>query len=319
MAEVHIFVQAHDVKAATGDLLDMYFLHPMSMLTVHVFGLKELNIITPDMVSLGHLIASLFSGIALWNDKKWLAAFLWFFGLYLDCVDGDLARARRHMTGFSNDYSSFGYQVDIWKDILCGVFFLVALLKHVLLRSRTIPRSSSPPPYTATDIELGGEGDDSDDRSMMIAPSVSSKAQSAKVAIRRCLTSTDFWVFVAFALQTLARSSVWDSVVHQYHDLLETDTLLSASTCDKTDTRYGLMQAAIFSSHISQFVFIMWRFSAAIPFYHITWAAYLLDRVTEFMWFSLRYGWWQLFALVTVTYIHIVSVKVPLEAYLATC
>lgn len=202
------------VKAVISDHVRHYLFTPSAeYFNTFTRFTKIFTFITPNMVSLFHLLCAFISGkfIASENlhDRR-IGVVLYIFRTWLDSLDGIVFRdqAGRRLQ-YNSVYSSFGYVVDALFDTLGGFFLSFGVLFYLLKRFG--PDSSADLPQWLKISEFSSE-----------TPTV----PNSHVAVSRRETHTCRYLFfktLSYGLSLAVAGICWDRAVKGFTDVFQVE------------------------------------------------------------------------------------------------
>ncbi|XP_050462640.1 ceramide phosphoethanolamine synthase [Cataglyphis hispanica] len=251
------------VKAMMLDHPNHYILSPLASLIDHLLGISRLwTWLTPNIISVSHVVVAIIGARYITRNSlshRRVGAILFQVRVWLDNLDGHVARMRLNIVGERSDFGSIGYFVDG----VCDGLGCIALVVAVFL---FLKRNSN------------------------------RRAGYERLPIRTSLTSSTvssvpFWksplynmlmVGLHFSLTSIA----WNRYISVYQDLLETDSsILPINRKDLYDR-----QTIVFRSPSFWAITLAWKtfnFHAMMDFMLLS---IFLDRIWEYV----RLVWWQL-------------------------
>lgn len=199
---------------------------------------KVFYFITPNMISITHVIISLISAKLVSSESlgtRRLAVVLYQFRSWLDDLDGVVFRSHSNTKGtYQSNHNTFGYYVDIYSDIIGGVFLMIGILFYLwkALLPANGGKSYTPLPMTKSDNGPSSPvTSNSPNRkfNFSILNVFSSSHERAMILTKRSI----FLKVLSVGLLTAAASGTWDKCVERYTELFQTelnDPVLTVST-----------------------------------------------------------------------------------------
>ncbi|XP_029668146.1 ceramide phosphoethanolamine synthase [Formica exsecta] len=252
------------VKAMMLDHPNHYILSPLASLVDHLLGISRLwTWLTPNIISVSHVVVAVIGARYITRNSlshRRVGAVLFQVRVWLDNLDGHVARTRLNIDGERSDFGSIGYFVDG----VCDGLGCIALVVAVFL---FLKRNSN--------RRAGYER-------LPIRTSSTSNSTVSSVPFWKSPLYNMLMVGLHFSLTSVA----WNRYISIYQDLLETDSsILPISRKDLYDR-----QTVVFRSSSFWAIALAWKtfnFHAMMDFMLLS---IFLDRVWEYV----RLVWWQL-------------------------
>lgn len=275
---------------------------------------KVFYFITPNMISITHVIVSIISAKLVSSENlstRRVAVALYYFRSWLDDLDGVVYRSHSHTKGlYISNHNTFGYYVDIYSDILGGVFLMVGILFYLwksLLpanEGKNGGKSYTPLPLTKSD---------SGPSSPVLSSSPSRKFNFNILSV---FTTNDrhgspiltkkyiFLKTLSVGLLIAAASGTWDKCVERYTELFQTEMSDSNLTQIQTDALH---------SGGTWLIIYMWRLFEGQAILHMVLVSVFMDKIWEFLNVTQYLGYMVIIVLNIISYIHLYHVRQELK------
>lgn len=190
---------------------------------------KVFYFITPNMISLTHLVTSFISAKIVASESlctRRLGVILYQFRVWLDDLDGVVYRSHTDQRGnYRSNHNTLGYFVDIYSDIIGCVVFMFGILFYLF---KSLPMANGKQAYTPLpltkpqEVNSGGQ------------VSVNSPNRKFNFNILNIFGSTDrpthgytkkfiFYKVLCVGMCVFVASGTWDKVVEKYTAVFQTD------------------------------------------------------------------------------------------------
>ncbi|XP_072934038.1 ceramide phosphoethanolamine synthase [Epargyreus clarus] len=208
------------VKALMVDHINHYIYGPLCAIIDIGLGISEKALfLTPNMISFSHVIVA-FIGAKLLTCQnlaaRRIAIVLFQIRMFLDDLDGHVARERKHIKGERSEVGTIGY----WVDGICDLIGVVAMMVGICLYLKNNPprrgykgTPSSTLPYHQLK-EINSTEDIEKDHTTDIGISYKTKVTFQRIA----------QVIVLFSGQMVLSSLAWNRYIDIYQDMLENCT-----------------------------------------------------------------------------------------------
>ncbi|XP_064292894.1 ceramide phosphoethanolamine synthase [Plodia interpunctella] len=208
------------VKGLMVDHINHYIYAPLcSMLDIGLKISEKLLFLTPNMISFSHVIIACIGAKLLTCQNlaaRRLAIVLFQIRMFLDDLDGHVARERKHIKGERSEVGTLGY----WVDGLCDMLGVIAMIVGILLYLKNNPPRRG---YKGTSVntlpyhqlkEINSSEDIEKDHTTEIGISY-----KTKVTFHRIIQ-----VLGLFSGQMVLSSLAWNRYIDIYQELLENST-----------------------------------------------------------------------------------------------
>nr|CAD7395619.1 unnamed protein product [Timema poppensis] len=272
------------VKSLMLDHANHYFFGPMAIITDRVFGIHDIEYITPNMISAFHVFVAIVSAKCIASDSLLSRrAGVGLFGLrsMLDDLDGHVARERKNEHRASSDIGSVGFFVDGMCDGLGAIALLIGCL--VFLKNNP-PRRG----YVQLQSILPQISDGTKDSGV-------GTPYKGKVTSKKLIQK-----LVCLGAQMLLSSTAWNRYIALYQDLLERQNVSNQqATC----------QTQAFRSLLMWTVAWLWRLFNPHAIIHATLLAIFCDKLWEFLRAVQYAGFIVLLGLICISEMHVLEVQ----------
>ncbi|XP_045457382.1 ceramide phosphoethanolamine synthase [Melitaea cinxia] len=238
------------VKALMVDHINHYIYGPLCAIVDIGFSISErMLFLTPNMISLFHVFVACIGAKLLTCQSlviRRVAIVLFQIRMFLDDLDGHVARERKHIKGERSEVGSLGY----WVDGICDLVGVTAMMIGILLYLKTNPpRRGYKEINSSEDIER--------DHTAEIGISY-----KTKVPLQRIIQ-----VLGLFSGQMVLSSLAWNRYIDIYQDLLE--------NCTEYDV---VRREASFTSKTFFFATGLWRIVNPHSYLHLLSLAVFCDK-----------------------------------------
>jgi hypothetical protein len=256
------------VKGLMVDHVNHYIYGPLSAIVDIGLGISEkLLFITPNMISFFHVFVA-FMGAKLLTCKnlaaRRLAVVLFQVRMFLDDLDGHVARERKHIKGERSEVGTMGY----WVDGICDLIGVVAMMIGIGLYLKNNPPRRG---YKGTPVstlpyhqlkEINSTEDIEKDNTAEIGISY-----KTKVTFQRIIQ-----VMGLFSGQMILSSLAWNRYIDVYQELLE--------NCTEYDV---FKRETVFKSSTFFSATLIWRIVNPHSYLHLLSLAVFCDKTWCFM------------------------------------
>lgn len=258
------------VKALMVDHINHYIYGPLCAIMDVGLGIsKNMLLITPNMISVFHVFVALLAAKLLTCPNlaaRRVAIVLFQIRMFLDDLDGHVARERKHIKGERSDVGSLGY----WVDGICDLLGVIAMMIGITLYLRNNPPRRG---YKNTPVntlpyhqlkEINSTEDIEKDHKADNGISYKTKVPFQKIA----------QVIGLFSGQMLLSSLAWNRYIDIYQDLLE----------NYYRTEYDVFRREImFKSGKFFFASAIWRIMNPHSYLHALSLAVFCDKTWWFL------------------------------------
>ncbi|PZC76270.1 hypothetical protein B5X24_HaOG204825 [Helicoverpa armigera] len=256
------------VKALMVDHINHYIYGPLCAIVDVGLGISENWLfITPNMISFFHVLVAVIGAKLLTCPNlafRRVAIVLFQIRMFLDDLDGHVARERKHIKGERSDVGSLGY----WVDGICDLLGVIAMMIGITLYLRNNPprrgyknTPASTLPYHQLK-EINSTEDIEKDHSTDNGISYKTKVTFQKIAQVICL----------FSGQMVLSSLAWNRYIDIYQDLLE--------NCTEYD---AIRRETMFRSGKFFFTSAIWRIMNPHSYLHALSLAVFCDKTWWFL------------------------------------
>ncbi|XP_052742762.1 ceramide phosphoethanolamine synthase [Bicyclus anynana] len=255
------------VKALMVDHINHYIYGPLCAILDIGLGISErMLFITPNMISFFHvLIACVGAKLLTFQSlaARRVAVVLFQIRMFLDDLDGHVARERKHIKGERSDVGSLGY----WVDGICDLLGVIAMMIGILFYLKNNPprRGYKGTPVSTLPYHQLKEINSSEDiEKEHTDVGISYKT---KVTFQRIVQ-----VIGLFSGQMVLSSLAWNRYIDMYQDMLENCTEYDVGRRDGT-----------FRSGTFFFATGMWRVVNPHSYLHLLSLAVFCDKTWGFL------------------------------------
>ncbi|XP_060605956.1 ceramide phosphoethanolamine synthase-like [Ruditapes philippinarum] len=269
---------------------------------------KVFYFVTPNMISITHVMVSMVSAKMVSSEhlsNRRIAVLLYEFRSWLDDFDGVIYRSHSHTQGmYVSNHNTFGYFVDIYSDILGGIFLMVGIMFY--LWKVLIPANGN---YSSLPLTKSDSGSTSP------VPN-NSPNKKFNFNILNILTGherhggvalTKKYVFLrclSVGLMIAVAGGSWDKCVERYTEVFQTDL---------SDPNLTQIQTEAFHSGSTWFIIYIWRIWEGQTWLHMVLLAVFVDRIWEFLNFFMYLGYVIIGTINILSYIHLYQVRSELQ------
>ncbi|KAJ9594471.1 hypothetical protein L9F63_014083, partial [Diploptera punctata] len=272
------------VKSMLLDHVNHYLFSPMATLSDKLFGIHQIQYITPNMISAFHVLVAVASAKCIASDSlvtRRVGVGLFELRSMLDDLDGHVARARKHIRGETSEVGTVGYFVDG----LCDGLGTIALLIGCLIFLK-----NNPPRRGYMQLQA-------------VIPQVLdiSKDSGAGVTYKGKVTSKKVMHKLScLGAQMLLSSTAWNRYIALYQDLLERRNVTE---------QQAQCQIQVFRSSLMWTVAWLWRLCNPHALIHALLIAVFCDKVWEFLRIIQYVGFIVLLGLICISEMHVLEVQ----------
>lgn len=256
------------VKALMVDHINHYIYGPLCAIVDIGLGISETVLfITPNMISFFHVfVACVGAKLVTYQNlaARRLAVVLFQLRMFLDDLDGHVARERKHIKGERSEVGTLGY----WVDGICDLLGVVAMMAGILFYLKNNPPRRG---YKGTPVstlpyhqlkEINSSEDIEKDHTTEVGISY-----KTKVSFQRIVQ-----VLGLFSGQMILSSIAWNRYIDVYQDLLE--------NCTEYDV---VRRATMFRSGLFFFATALWRVVNPHSYLHLLSLAVFCDKTWGFL------------------------------------
>ncbi|CAH2987297.1 unnamed protein product [Chilo suppressalis] len=256
------------VKGLMVDHINHYIYGPLSAIVDISIQLSDkLLIITPNMISLFHVFVAIIGANLLTCPNlavRRVAVVLFQIRMFLDDLDGHVARERKHIKGERSEVGSLGY----WVDGICDLIGVVSMMVGIGLYLKNNPPRKG---YKGTPVstlpyhqlkEINSTEDIEKDSSVEIGISYKTKVTFQRVV----------QVIGLFSGQMVLSSLAWNRYIDVYQELLE--------NCTEYDV---FKRVSSFKSGSFFSATLMWRIVNPHSYLHLLSFAIFCDKTWGFL------------------------------------
>ncbi|XP_046999160.1 ceramide phosphoethanolamine synthase [Schistocerca americana] len=272
------------VKSIMLDHPNHYLFSPMATLFDKIFRIHEIEYITPNMISVFHVLIAVASAKCVASDSlvtRRVGVALFLIRSMLDELDGHVARARKNIHGEGSEIGSVGFFVDG----LCDALGTTALLIGCLIYLK-----NNPPRRGYTHLQS-------------LIPQVmdATKEVGPGFVYKGKITSKKvFQTLSCIGAQLLLSSTAWNRYIALYQDLLERRAVSDAqASC----------QIQAFRSLLMWVVAWLWRIFNPHALINALLVAVFCDKLWEFLCAIQYVGFLILVSIVCISEMHVQEVE----------
>lgn len=256
------------VKALMVDHINHYIYGPLCAIMDVGLGISEkMLFITPNMISFFHVFVALIGAKLLTCPNlapRRVAIVLFQIRMFLDDLDGHVARERKHIKGERSEVGTMGY----WVDGICDLLGVIAMMIGITLYLRNNPPRRG---YKGTPVstlpyhqlkEINSTEDIEKDHNADNGISYKTKVTFQRIA----------QVIGLFSGQMLLSSLAWNRYIDIYQDLLE--------NCTEYDV---FRRESMFKSGKFFFSSAIWRIINPHSYLHALSLAVFCDKTWGFL------------------------------------
>lgn len=256
------------VKALMVDHINHYIYGPLCSIIDIGLGISDnMPFLTPNMISFSHvIIAILGAKLLTCSNLAWrrVAVVLFQIRMFLDDLDGHVARQRKHIKGERSEVGTMGY----WVDGICDLIGVIAMMIGITLYLKNNPPRRG---YKGTPVsvlpyhqlkEINSTEDIEKDHS-----ADNGISYKTKVTFQRIVQ-----VIGLFSGQMLLSSLAWNRYIDIYQDLIENCTDYDVFRRENT-----------FRSGKFFFATALWRIINPHSYLHLLSLAVFCDKTWAFL------------------------------------
>lgn len=282
------------VKGLMVDHINHYIYAPLSAIVDIGLQISEkLLIITPNMISVFHVFVA-FLGAKLLTCQnlaaRRMAVVLFQIRMFLDDLDGHVARERKHIKGERSEVGSLGYYVDGFCDLIGVVSMMLGI--GLYLRNNPPRRGYKGTPVSTLPYhqlkEINSTEDIEKDNTADIGISY-----KTKVTFQRIIQ-----VIGLFSGQMVLSSLAWNRFIDVYQELLQ--------NCTEYDV---LRRVTTFKSGTFFSATLMWRIVNPHSYLHLLSLAIFCDKTWGFLKTVHYFGYLVLVVAVGVSEYYVECIK----------
>lgn len=189
---------------------------------------KVFYFITPNMISITHVTVSLIAAKLVSSEHlnaRRIAVLLYLFRSWLDDLDGVVYRSHTHTKGmYVSNHNTFGYYVDIYSDIVGGIFLMIGILFSLW----KVLLSANGNSYTSLPLTKADSGQTSPVPNNSPNKKVSFNILNVFTGYDRHggIVLTKRYIFLktlSVGLMIAVASGTWDKCVERYTEVFQTD------------------------------------------------------------------------------------------------
>lgn len=256
------------VKALMVDHINHYIYGPLCAIVDMGLGISErMLFITPNMISFFHVFIALVGAKLLTCQSlaaRRVAIVLFQIRMFLDDLDGHVARERKHIKGERSEVGTLGY----WVDGICDLIGVTAMMIGILFYLKNNPprRGYKDTPVSTLPYhqlkEINSTEDIEKDTTTEIGISY-----KTKVTFQRIVQ-----VLGLFSGQMVLSSLAWNRYIDLYQDLLENRTDIDV-----------MRREGVFTSGTFFFATGLWRVVNPHSYLHLLSLAVFCDKTWGFL------------------------------------
>ncbi|WAQ97747.1 CPESY-like protein [Mya arenaria] len=220
------------MKLILTDPYNHYVMGPSAEYFDEITGFsKVLYFITPNMISITHVITSIISAKLVASEslaKRRFGILLYQFRSWLDDLDGVVFRSHNNQSGsYRSNHNTLGYYVDIYSDIVGGIALMFGVLFYLY---KSLPvcngnKNYTPLPLTKPQESKNGSTspvpNNSPNRKFNF--NILSVFGSSERPVHGYTKKFIFYKVLCVGLCIAIASGTWDKVVEKYTYLYQTD------------------------------------------------------------------------------------------------
>ncbi|XP_022828697.1 ceramide phosphoethanolamine synthase [Spodoptera litura] len=256
------------VKALMVDHINHYIYGPLCAIVDLGLGISEnMKFITPNMISFFHVFVALVGAKLVTSPSlasRRIGVVLFQIRMFLDDLDGHVARERKHIKGEKSEVGTLGY----WVDGICDTLGVIAMMVGIMLYLRNNPprRGYKNTPVSTLPYhqlkEINSTEDIEKDHNTDNGISYKTKVTFQKIV----------QVIGLFSGQMLLSSLSWNRYIDIYQDLLE--------NCTEYDV---IRRETMFKSGKFFFASGIWRITNPHSYLHALSLAVFCDKTWCFL------------------------------------
>lgn len=270
---------------------------------------KVFYFITPNMISITHVTVSLISAKLVSSEHlstRRIAVLMYLFRSWLDDLDGVVYRSHTHTKGmYISNHNTFGYYVDIYSDIIGGIFLMIGILFSlwkVLLPANGGNYTSLP--VTKTDSGQASPVPNSSPNKKtsfnILNVFTGNERHSGVIFTKRYI----FLKTLSVGLMIAVASGTWDKCVERYTEVFQTDL---------SDPNLTQIQTEALHSGSTWLVIYLWRIWEGQAILNMVLIAVFLDRIWEFLNLFTYLGYIIVLVINILSYIHLYQIRKELQ------
>lgn len=209
------------VKGLMVDHINHYIYGPLCCIIDIALGISErMLFLTPNMISIFHVFVA-FVGAKLLTSQnlamRRLGVVLFQIRMFLDDLDGHVARERKHIKGERSEVGSLGY----WVDGICDLVGVIAMMVGILIYFRNNPprRGYKGTPVSTLPYHQLKEINSTEDIEKENLNTEVGISYKTKVSFQRIIQ-----VLGLFSGQLVLSSLGWNRYIDVYQEMLENNT-----------------------------------------------------------------------------------------------
>lgn len=256
------------VKGLMVDHINHYIYGPLCAIVDIGLGISErMLFITPNMISFFHVFIACVGANLLTCQNlaaRRLGIVLFQLRMFLDDLDGHVARERKHIKGERSEVGTMGY----WVDGICDFIGVIAMMLGILIYLKNNPprRGYKGTPVSTLPYHQLKEINSSEDIEKEHTAEIGISYKT-KVTFQRIVQ-----VIGLFSGQMLLSSLTWNRYIDIYQDVLE--------NCTDYDI---VRREAAFKSGIFFFATALWRIVNPHSYLHLLSLAVFCDKTWVFL------------------------------------
>ncbi|CAG9790133.1 unnamed protein product [Diatraea saccharalis] len=256
------------VKGLMVDHINHYIYGPFSAIVdVSVQLSEKMLFITPNMISVFHVFIAILGAKLLTCPNlvaRRIAVVLFQIRMFLDDLDGHVARERKHIKGERSEVGSLGY----WVDGICDLLGVVSMMVGIGLYLRNNPprRGYKGIPVSTLPYHQLKEINSTEDIEKNSTAEIGISYKT-KVTFQRIIQ-----VIGLFSGQMVISSLAWNRYIDIYQELLE-----NCTECDVYKRMSSFKSGTFFSATL------MWRIVNPHSYLHLLSLAVFCDKTWGFL------------------------------------
>lgn len=256
------------VKALMVDPINHYIYGPLCAIVDISLGISDRALfLTPNMISLFHVFVAIIGAKLLTCQNlalRRVGVLLFQLRMFLDDLDGHIARERKHIKGERSEVGTLGY----WVDGICDLIGVIAMMLGIswYLRNNPPRRGYKGTPVSTLPYHQLKEINSTEDIEKDHTPEVGISYKT-KVTFQRIVQ-----VIGLFSGQMLLSSLAWNRYIDVYQELLE--------NCTEYDV---VRRESMFKSGIFFFATALWRIVNPHCYLHMLSLAVFCDKTWSFL------------------------------------
>lgn len=297
------------MKLIMTDPLNHYLLGPSAEYFDEVSSFSKIfYFITPNMISITHVLMSLMSAKLVSSENlgtRRLGVAFYYFRSWLDDLDGVVYRSHTNSKGrYQSNHNTFGYYVDIYSDIIGGIFLMFGVMFYLWKCNLTLSANKSYMPLPLTKPPNG------DAASATVSNSPNKMLSFKFVNSLTCpgaggvTKNYIFFKVLCVGLCIAAASGTWDRVVARYSEVFQTDLAEPVLTQIQTDQLH---------SGSTWLIVYLWRIWEGQAIIHMVLVAIFIDKIWEFLIFFQYLGFIIILLLNIISFVHLNQIQQTLR------